>query len=398
MRAMKAFLGLVLLSLSLPAYPAATLRASFDRAWERSAPGRVAEARRGEVAASRSAADSLLAGAPSIGISQRDDRFNTDTGLRERELGVALPLWLPGQRGGRQAVAGREAEEGDAAVEAARLTVAGELRTAVWALVTAQAEVQLARERVETARQLEADVARREAAGDLARTDLLLARQETLAARAAAGDADVRRIQTSERLRLLTGDEVLPTDAEEAEQARMPQRHPRLRLAEAATERARAALDLARDSRRESPELSLGVLQTRDDFLSPTRASLRLGLRIPFASEGRNAPLLAVANTSLVQAEGELRRVQAEVEGELRETAAALAAARLSDELAAERAAAAAERHRLLARSFELGETPLAELLRARAQATEARLDAARAHAALSAAKARVNQARGVVP
>lgn len=389
----------LLLALSLPAFGAATLRAAFDQAWERSATGRVAEARRGEAAASQSVADSLFPAAPSIGIAQRDDRFNQDRGQRERELELALPLWLPGQRDARQAVAGRETEESDAGVAAARLAVAGELRAAVRALATTQGEAQVAAERLEAARQLEADVAKREGAGDLARTDLLLARQESLAARLAAGEAEVRRIQAAERLRLMTGSETLPAGAEEADstQAQL-QAHPRLRLAEAAAARARAALNLVQESRRSAPELSLGVQQSRDDFTAPSRSSLRIGIRIPFATEGRNAPQAAAANTALVQAEAERSRVQAELEGELRETTAALETARLGDELAAERAAAAAERHRLLARSFDLGETPLAELLRARAQASEAQLDAVRARTAHFAAKARLNQAKGVLP
>lgn len=395
---MKARLGLLLLIVSLPVWSAETLRAAFDKAWERSAPGRVAEARRGEAAASQATADSLLAGAPSIGIAQRDDRFNQDRGLRERELELALPLWLPGQRDARQAVAGKETEEVDASIAAARLAVAGDLRAAIWDLARAQAEDRLARERLEAAQQLEADVARREAVGDLARTDLLLARQESLAARMAAADAGVRQLKAAEHYRLLTGADALPTDAEETVATAASQHHPRLRLAEAAAERARSALNLVQESRRDAPELSLGMQQSRDDFASPTRASLRVGIRIPFASEGRNAPQLAVANTALVQAETERRRVQAEVEGAQRETAAAFASVRLSNEFAAERAAAAAERQRLLARSFDLGETPLPELLRARTLANEAQLDAARARAALATAKACLNQAKGVVP
>ena len=400
---MKRILLPLLLALALPALPAAAdpagLRALFERAWERSASGRAAEARRDEGIAGREAADSLLAGSPSVAIAERNDRQNRNRGQRERELELALPLRLPGEREARRVLADGDVEEIDAALAAARLALAGELRGVAWALVLASAEAAIAEQRQALAQRLEADVARREAAGELARTDLLLARQEALAARADAAAAATRRLAAGERLRVLGGSDVLPGNVEEPlAPAAATESPPRLRLAAAAAARARAALDLARESRRDGPELSLGVQESREDFSSPLRNSLRIGIRIPFATEARNAPRLAAANTALVQAETERRRIEAEVVAEDRQTEAELAAAALSAALAVERAAAADERARLLARAFELGELPLPEMLRAQSAALEARLESARSQAAHGLAKARRNQARGVLP
>lgn len=397
----------VLLSLLLvlvnSAHPAAAesagLRALFERAWERSVAGQAAEARRDEGSASHAVADSLFAGAPALALAERNDRQNRNRGQRERELQLALPLWLPGERAARQALAQGDSEEIEAALTAARLALAGELRLAVWALAAASEEARIAEERQALAQRLEADVARREAAGELARTDLLLARQEALAARADAAATATRRLAAGERLRVLSGGDVLPGNVEETlVAATATENHPRLRLAAAAAARARAALDLARESRRDGPELSLGVQESREDFSSPLRNSLRIGIRIPFATEARNAPRLAAANTALVQAETERRRIEAEVAAEDRQSEAELAAAALSAALAVERAAAAGERARLLARAFELGELPLPEMLRAQSAALEARLESVRSQAAHGLAKARRNQARGVLP
>jgi cobalt-zinc-cadmium efflux system outer membrane protein len=399
---MKRILLPLLLALALPALPAAAepagLRALFERAWERSSSGRAAEARRDEGIAGRAAADSLLAGSPSVAIAERNDRQNRNRGQRERELELALPLRLPGEREARRLLAEGDVEEIDAALAAARLALAGELRLAVWALAAASEEARIAEQRQVLAQRLEADVARREAAGELARTDLLLARQEALAARADAAAAATRRLAAGERLRVLSGGDVLPGNVEETLAASSAESHPRLRLAAAAAARARAALDLARESRRDGPELSLGVQESRDDFSSPLHNSLRIGIRIPFATEARNAPRVAATNTALVQAETERRRIEAEVAAEERQTEAELAAAALSAALAVERAAAAGERARLLARAFELGELPLPEMLRAQSAALEARLESARSQAAHGLAKARRNQARGVLP
>lgn len=392
--------GAAIALLTVPAVAAPSLRDVLDRVWERATQARVAEARRAEADAGRIGAESLMAGAPALSLAQRDDRFNQNRGVREQEVGISVPLWLPGQRSAQLAFAARDAEDSEAAVTATRLALAGELRSVIWLYAGARAEAELVRERLVLAEQLEASVAKREAAGDLARTDLLLAREETLAARGAMAAARTRERQAQERYRLLTGLDELPARIEEplALAALMPATHPRQRLAEAAAERARAGMQVARESRREAPELSVGVQQSRDDFASASRNSLRIGLTIPFATEGRNAPRIAAANSALIRAEAEARQTIAELDGGQREALAALDNAELAAAAAQERSALAAERLQLMQRAFDLGELSLVELMRVRSAANAARLESTQARIALSAAKANMNQAKGILP
>lgn len=392
--------GAAIVLLTAPAVAAPSLRDVLDRVWERATQARVAEARRAEADAGRIGAESLMAGAPALSLAQRDDRFNQNRGVREQEVGISVPLWLPGQRSAQLAFAARDAEDSEAAVTATRLALAGELRSVIWLYAGARAEAELVRERLVLAEQLEASVAKREAAGDLARTDLLLAREETLAARGAMAAARTRERQAQERYRLLTGLDELPARIEEplALAALMPATHPRQRLAEAAAERARAGMQVARESRREAPELSVGVQQSRDDFASASRNSLRIGLTIPFATEGRNAPRIAAANSALIRAEAEARQTIAELDGGQREALAALDNAELAAAAAQERSALAAERLQLMQRAFDLGELSLVELMRVRSAANAARLESTQARIALSAAKANMNQAKGILP
>jgi cobalt-zinc-cadmium efflux system outer membrane protein len=56
------------------------------------------------------------------------------------------------------------------------------------------------------------------------------------------------------------------------------------------------------------------------------------------------------------------------------------------------------ERAALIDRSFKAGETPLPELLRAFAAATQAEASFARQHAALGLARARLQQSLGMLP
>jgi outer membrane protein TolC len=394
------FSSLLWLPLTVGAATAAgagALAQALELAWQRAAQDSVAEARRGESAAARAAAENWFAEAPSLGLAQRDDRVSRNQGLRERELELALPLWRTGQRDATRLVAAGDAAEADAAAALVRLALAGELRSAAWAHAGARAERELQQARLALAEQLEADVTRREAAGDLARTDLLMAREDGLAAQAARQAAASRERQAALRWHTLTGQDLPPDEIDEAVATPPLAAHPRLRQAEAALASARAALQLARDSG-PAPELSLGWQRSREDFAAPERNSLRIGLRVPLATESRNAPRIAAANTALIRAEAEWRRLGLELEGAEREAQMALDNATLAEQLAEQRANATAERRGLLQRAFELGELPLAELLRAQAADNEARLQRVAARVARAAGKAALNQARGVLP
>lgn len=374
-----------------------TLREVFEKAWAKSPEGRTVEAKREEAAASRTAGESLFPGAPTVGAFQRTDRWNDNLGTRESEINVSLPLWLPGQKAARQALAEADGEENQRAVAATRLAVAGELRQALWTLTLARSEVEIAAESLATAVQLEADVGRRLKAGEIARTDLLLAKQETASARTALADAESRAVRSRQRYRVLTGSDRLPDDPQEpVVPGSTGAVHPRLAAGLALVERARAGLQLARESRREAP--SIGFQYRRDRELTGTtpRDSIGFAITIPLAVEVRNAPLIASANTSLTQADAQYQRLIAEIEAEQHEAEAQLEAARVGAEQAVEREQAAAERLALIRRSFALGESALVELLRAQFQATEARLELARSRARLGAAHASLNQARGI--
>jgi len=393
--------GIFLLALvclaAIPAHATESLHEALNRAWERAAQGRIAESRGLIAKAGMSAAHSWFPEAPSIEFSHRDDRLNENLGLREREIVLNLPLWLPGQRKAQKGLAEQEAADGRAAIAGARLALAGRLREAAWSYAAARTESGIADERLDTAMRLEADVARRVKAGDLARTDLLMAREETLAARNAATEAHTRERQAQIRYRALTGLETLPKRMEE-EVSRADQPHPRLLMAETATSRARAEIALVRESRRDAPELSVGWQQSRDAQSQPDNNSLRLGLRFPFATDGRNAPRMAQASAELIQAEAEGRQILNEIEADQREAEVLLENAEAVNAVAGERLAAAGERLRLLQKAFDLGELSLSELMRARSAANQARLEAASAHVAIAAAKSRVNQSRGVLP
>ncbi len=389
--------ALILLLLLPGLSAAATLREALDAASARAPLLRGLEAGREEAAAHRDAADRLFPGMPALGLGQREG----EGGKREFELELATPLWLPGQRQASLALADARIEENSAAQAARRWALAGELRNALATALAARADLDLARARLENDKQLADEVARRVAAGDLARADLLLARGEALASENAVLEADSRLARALRDYRVLTGFSALPTDAAETlapPAADVLERHPALDSARHGVELARAGLELARRARRDAPELGVQLQSARDTSGVDFRNSVRVGLRIPFSGEARNRPLLAAANGDLIRAEAELARTLAELESELTAAQAELANAERARELASARRQGAAERLRLMRRGFDLGELPLSQLLLARGLANEAEAVETRGGLLLAAARARLNQARGVLP
>ena len=384
--------------MSAPTWAEWTLHEALDRAWERAVQARIAESRASEADASRAVASSWVAKAPSIGVSEKNDRFNDNRGAREREIELALPLWLPGQRAAREALAQSDEADAKAGVSAARLALAGELRAAIWSLAATRADAEIAVERLTTAERLEADVLRRQKAGDLARTDALLAQEETLTAKAAVVEAHTREWQAIGRWRVLTGLDDLPSAIDEAVANSSADTHPRLALTQTALQRARAGMQIAREDRRDPPELSIGVSEERDDFAARSYSSVRVGIRIPLGTRARNAPRLASANSALIRAEAELRRTISEIATEQRNARAAMDGAESQYQAAQSRASLANQRLALQQRAFSLGELGLAELMRVRAAAVEARLELLQARNSLGAARAQLNQAWGVLP
>ena len=143
------------------------------------------------------------------------------------------------------------------------------------------------------------------------------------------------------------------------------------------------------------------MLRYRQDVpgrVEATQSSIGIGLRLPLGTADRSQPLLATALSEMDVAQAYEDRLRVRLAAELAEARAAQQAA--EQQAAAERARAALlrERAQLIDKSFRAGETPLPELLRALAAATQADAAAAGQHAALGLARARFHPALGLLP
>lgn len=386
------------LLLTQPVY-AASLRTALDQAWENSPQAQTLEARRAESDAQTVAANSLLPGAPAVILGHRGDQLNSDAGKREWEAGIAMPIWLPGQRDARQrqAQAGKDGLEAN--IRALRLKLAGELREAIWQVRQAEAKTKLDEERALTAKKLAEDVVRRVRAGEMAKTDLNLAQNEWRTAQAAILHSRNRLFQAQQAYATLTGTTALPDDISESAQPKsLPDEHPLLEEARQAIEAAQAQVRVASNSRRDNPEIELSTRRERGNLNDPYASTVAISLRLPLSTEARNLPLISAAQTALTGAHSEYTRVRFTLEYQRLQAEQALQAADQLLDLARQQRAAARENLDLIQKSFNLGESDLFTLLRARAAAFEAEQANNQQEIAQALAHARLNQAQGVLP
>lgn len=165
----------------LPADPGLNLRTVVDKASARNPNQEVLSARVAQADALRLQARSPLAANPSLSLSHYDDVPIDNNGAQEWETGVELPLWMPRQRAARLRVAAATGENARTTGAALRGQVAGLVRESLWEIALLIKQLRLVELQRDTARHLEADVAKRVRYGDLARSDLILAQQETVA-------------------------------------------------------------------------------------------------------------------------------------------------------------------------------------------------------------------------
>lgn len=386
------------LLLTQPVY-AAGLRTALDQAWGKSPQAQVLEASRAENDAQAVAANSLLPGAPAVILGHRGDQLNSNAGMREWEAGIALPIWLPGQRDARQhqAQVGKHSLEGN--IRALRLKLAGDLREAIWQVRQAEAQTRLDEERSSSAKRLAEDIARRVQAGELARTDLNLAQNEWRTAQAAVLHSRSRLLQAQQAYASLTGMTTLPDDVSENAQTKpLPDDHPFLEEARLAIEAAQAQVRVASSSRRDSPEVELSTRRERGNLNDPYASTVAITLRLPLSSDARNLPRSSAAQTALTGAHSEYARVRLTLEYQRLQAEQTLQAADQVLELARQQRAAARENFDLIQKSFDLGESDLFALLRAMTASFEAEQSYNQQEIALALARARLNQAKGVLP
>jgi outer membrane protein, heavy metal efflux system len=381
------------------------LRQAFEAAWARQPEALALQSRRDATQAQRRAADAWTPEPAALELSNKTDRLNRNEGVREVEVGVAVPLWLPGERSGSAALAEAESSATESRAGAARLRVAATVREAWWQWQRARIEVETASEQLDSTRRIAADVTRRTKAGDLARADQhqadgAVAGAESLLAQAEAGQAAARQ-----QLRALTGwapgASEPPGTAVEPVPGLAPSEadsHASLQALKDRSAVAERLAALAATQSRANPELILATTSDRGAYGETSQQTITLALRIPFGGGPRSEARSATARAEATEAQAQLALERERLSAEREATQVRVEASRTQLAAAERRAQLARESRGFFDKSFRLGETDLPTRLRIEAEAAEAERQAARTRIELAAAISAWRQALGLLP
>ncbi len=388
-----------------PPVPVRTLSQAFEAAWARQPEAAALPARRDAARAQQQSAEAWTPEPVAVELSSKTDRLNRNHGIREHEVGVAIPLWLPGERSRSKALAQAEGRAVESRTTAARLRVAASVREAWWNGQRARADADSARAQLDNAQRMAADVAKRLKAGDLARADQHQADGAVAAAEAALAQAQAGVIVARQHLRAITAAPDLDADASDASAEPDPgaaaadlDTHGELLALKDRVVVAESSLALAATQSRANPELTIAATRDRSAFGDAWQQTFTVGVRIPFGAGPRHGARSAAARAEAVELQAQMNLERARLAGDRDSAKARADAARLQLAAADRRAHLARESRGFFDKSFRMGETDLPTRLRIEAEAAEAERQAARARIELAASLSAWRQALGLLP
>ena len=387
-------------SMAAPAAPPLTLKALFDRAWERQPEAQSAALRRESAQAARSGASSWTAEPAALELQAKTDRPGSNQGSREVELGVALPLWLPGERARKAALGDAEIKAVESRRLAAQLQLAATVREAWWTLQRAQAELGLAQDRLLNAQRLAADVARRFKAGDMSRADQTQADGAVAQAEAAVAEAEGARDIAQAALSAWGGSVEVGAEpeAEAMPGTALPADHPAVADWQDQAEVARRAADLAAVQTRANPELTVAATRGREQAGERYLQSFTVGVRVPLGGGDRARAKETAARADALDAEVRLQAQQDRLAADVAAASARVKATQAQREAMARHAALARDTRGFIDKAFRLGEADWPTRLRVELEAVQAERQLARARIDAAAAVSTLRQALGLLP
>ena len=345
-------------------------------------------------------ANGLVAEAPAVGMTYQSDKPVDRLGLRQSEVYLRLPLWVPGERGRQQAWAQTRAQAVDTAQAERRWRAAGDVRDALWQIALKRQALAVQREHVKVFERILAQLQRRLAAGDVARYDTLLAEQELLTTREAIRVAEADLVDAGRQYYVRTGLREIPADYRETRSTRtaIELSHPALAAANVQVELARREHAVALRQSDTRPSLTFNVKRERGFANEPIVDSVGVGVEVPLGSGGRNRTRIAGTSLALTNAEVARQRLRRELENALHEAHHRLEviARQLVD---AERASALGdEQLRMRTLAFAAGEISLQDLLLTERRQFTAKTHLEQLRIERDYAIAQYNQAVGELP
>lgn len=299
------------------------------------------------------------------GYHLSDSAFD-DIGLYEDEIAVSLPLWMPGERKSRSSLASALSTSTASGEAEFNWRVSSELRTALWQLIAARRQWELAGEQeANLAKVLEQAIIFEEA-GEISKGDRLAVLQELATWKAETMSLEAQYQDAARSFRALTGAGSLPADFTEelSTTEEIHEDHPALRMARDRMRELSAAVEAMRQGNNFRPSLQLFWRGQRPDQASSQLDSIGIGFELPLGRSPSRGPEIALVNEALAQAEAQYLRQQRELGLQLHEAEHTLHTTELQLTNSYELMNAAEQRRGLDQLALELGEISMQEWLR----------------------------------
>lgn len=359
------------------------------------------EALRQQADAWQERGDSWFAGSAALALQYSDDRIARNDGQRDAHAQLEFTIWNWGQRSAAQEVAYQNQRSADRQSQATKLEVAYLLRKALWEMALTQAQAEQAEQNQQIAQQWFNKVKLRVEAGDLARSDLLLAESDFLQTRSQNLQAQAEMMHARKAYMSLTQLDRIPAHYEEAlsSQTQIDEHHPFMEAANAMVASKQAATEWARTTDTiNQPKINIGGGTTREARGIADTQSAGIGVVIPFGHSTYDAPEIANANLELNRTLAEREHLMRQLEKALHEAEHLLSVARSEFTLAQKRRDLAEKQLKMAEISFSAGEISLLDVLKIKSSSLESIGYAKQQAVKLQREIALYNQALGVLP
>lgn len=404
--------GLVMLAWSPMASaasdPVLPLRTALTAAWENDPVRQELAINTQSADARAAAAKSWFAGGPVLTASYSDDRAaGTNLGYVTWQGGVSVPLWLPGQGSATEHLAQADSKAALARVEVERMAIAVRVLEQGNAAILADRRVIAARMIVRSLEHLALLTTRSKQQGETTGVEEQAVNAQLAETRSELAQAEEDQTRSRVALFSLLGIQGVPDIL--AAQALWLERipignskaledlDPRIKAAHRAVMAAQEDMHLARSSFMPNPEIGIDAID-QGQYGSPWATQVGVNIRVPLPSDVTHTPLLSAAQNRLaaaMRAEVEARRA---VHNELAQVMARVTATREMLLQSQTSASQTMKRADAMEHSWQLGETPLIEVLRARTEAWRALLTLNQAEVAWHSAIIRICISTGTLP
>ena len=400
-----------------------SLPAAFEQAWEHQPEARSMALRRSAADAARTAANRWTAEPIALALQSKIGRPGSNNDSREYEVGLSIPLWLPGERARKGALEEAEQKVVESQLAVTKLQFAALVREAWWNYQRAQGEWDLSKERLTSTQKLAADVARRFKVGALSKADLYQAHSAVAQMEATSAEALGVRDAALSGLNGLVGmvsmvglgkGRGFPDSAEDFENFEnlsraepmvdalqapsTPLQHPVLTHLEQQSIAARKAAHLVALQTRANPELTVATTRSKGQSGEAYQQLFTVGVRVPLGSPPNAQAKQTLAEAEAIEAELRVGIARFRLVAGIHAATAHFKA--LQSQLGAmtKNAELARQTRAFYEKSFRLGEADFPTRLRVEQESTQAERQLARTRTDAAAAISSLRQAWGLLP